>query len=195
MRAHTEGKDKMGKRFAIVIGVAAAGVMALGAQTTLAGGDRAPDLQLSGPKKQSQGIGPECTDRCGPRAVEVDASCGVASGPPVSWHERDPVPPANLPDLGCHLSAEGKVMGARLRPAHADIPGPHVACYGTVAPYSCNWQSGFENVLLEPELRKKTRTQVRNALEDGKMVRAKVTVEARKAGNVATAKRTIKLVK
>ena len=33
MRAHTEGKYEMGKRFAIVIGVAAAGVMALGAQT------------------------------------------------------------------------------------------------------------------------------------------------------------------
>ena len=32
MRA-TEGKDEMGKRFAIVIGVAAVGVMALGAQT------------------------------------------------------------------------------------------------------------------------------------------------------------------
>ena len=30
MRAHTEGKYEMGKRFAIVIGVAAAGVMALG---------------------------------------------------------------------------------------------------------------------------------------------------------------------
>jgi len=33
MRAKTRGKHKMGKRFAIVIGVAAAGVMALGAQT------------------------------------------------------------------------------------------------------------------------------------------------------------------
>ena len=31
MRAHTEGKGEMGKRFAIVIGVAVAGVMALGA--------------------------------------------------------------------------------------------------------------------------------------------------------------------
>jgi hypothetical protein len=40
MRAHTEGKDKMGKRFAIVIGVAAAGSMALGAQTATA----APDV-------------------------------------------------------------------------------------------------------------------------------------------------------
>ena len=35
-RSPTEGKDEMGKRFAIVIGVAAAGVMALGAQTTAA---------------------------------------------------------------------------------------------------------------------------------------------------------------
>jgi hypothetical protein len=40
MRAHTEGKDDMGRRFAIVIGAAAAGVMALGAQTTAA----APDV-------------------------------------------------------------------------------------------------------------------------------------------------------
>ena len=36
-RPPTEGKDKMGKRFAIVIGVAAAGVMALGTQTAAAG--------------------------------------------------------------------------------------------------------------------------------------------------------------
>ena len=33
MRANDEGKHEMGKRFAIVIGVAAVGVMALGAQT------------------------------------------------------------------------------------------------------------------------------------------------------------------
>jgi hypothetical protein len=36
MRAHTKGKHDMGKRFAIVIGVAAAGVMALGAQSAAA---------------------------------------------------------------------------------------------------------------------------------------------------------------
>ena len=36
MRANTKKKQKMGKRFAIVIGVAAAGVMALGAQTAFA---------------------------------------------------------------------------------------------------------------------------------------------------------------
>ena len=36
MRANTKKKHGMGKRFAIVIGVAAAGVMALGAQTAVA---------------------------------------------------------------------------------------------------------------------------------------------------------------
>jgi hypothetical protein len=36
MRANTKRKHEMGKRFAIVIGVAAAGVMALGAQTVMA---------------------------------------------------------------------------------------------------------------------------------------------------------------
>jgi hypothetical protein len=38
-RQPTEGKDDMGKRFAIVIGVAATGVMALGAQTAAAPSD------------------------------------------------------------------------------------------------------------------------------------------------------------
>jgi hypothetical protein len=37
MRANTKKKHKMGKRFALVIGVAAVGVMALGAQTVMAG--------------------------------------------------------------------------------------------------------------------------------------------------------------
>jgi hypothetical protein len=36
MRAYTKGKHEMGKRFAVVIGVAAVGVMALGAQTAIA---------------------------------------------------------------------------------------------------------------------------------------------------------------
>jgi hypothetical protein len=33
---HTEGEDNMGKRFAMLISVAAAGVMVLGAQTVMA---------------------------------------------------------------------------------------------------------------------------------------------------------------
>jgi hypothetical protein len=47
MRAHTKGKDKMGRRFAIVIGLAAAGVMAFGAQTAVAGVVKY-DTKLSG---------------------------------------------------------------------------------------------------------------------------------------------------
>ena len=51
MRADTKKKHEMGRRFAILIGVAAAGVMALGAQTASSTtGDPVdstpPDLQL-----------------------------------------------------------------------------------------------------------------------------------------------------
>jgi hypothetical protein len=54
-----------------------------------------------------------------------------------------------------------------------------------------------ETRVLGPELTQdRQREQVRKALDRGEKVRAKVTVRARdKAGNVATAKRTIKLVK
>ncbi len=132
MRANTKKKHGMGKRFAVVIGVAAVGVMALGAQTVLAGGDRAPDLKLSG--HSSQGGDPKGRGGPGPRAVAVSASCGEVSGPPVPWAPgllKELRPPANLPDLGCHLSAEGKVMGDKLKPgrnAHVDLLGPRVQC-------------------------------------------------------------------
>ena len=205
MRADTKKKHKMGKRFAIVIGVAAVGVMALGAQTVMAGGDRAPDLKLSGHTKQ---IGPACTDphRCGvPRAVAVSASCGEVNGPPVPWAPgllKELRPPANLPDLGCHLSAEGKVMGDKLKPglqAHVDLPGPGVACEGDQESGSfvlttCHWFSG-SRALMVLEVGKKTLKQVRSALDDGNKVLAKVTVRAKYAsGKVETATRTITLV-
>jgi hypothetical protein len=47
---------------------------------------------------------------------------------------------------------------------------------------------------MQLELREKTLTRVRTALTDGQKVRATVTVEARNAGKVATATRTITLV-
>jgi hypothetical protein len=201
----------MGKRFAIVIGAAAVGVMALGAQTassTTGRVDRVPpDLQLSGHTKQSPGIGPDCIHRCPKSAtVAVIASCGEVSGPPVPWAPgllKELRPPANLPDLGCHLSAEGKVMGDKLRhglQARVDLPGPGVACEGDQESGSfvlttCHWFSG-SRALMELELRKTTRGKVRKALTDGQKVQAKVTVKATDAaGNVATAKRTITLVK
>ncbi len=180
----------MGKRFAVVIGVAAVGVMALGAQTGAAGG--APHLKLSGQHKQ---FGPRCPHRCVPPRVGVLASCGEVSGPPVPSVKDPGVPPANLPDLGCHLSAEGTVMGDKLRhvKAHVDVPGPHVACEGG-APGSlnCHWASGM-SVGMQLALREKTRGKVRKVLTDGQKVQATVTVEARNAGKVATAKRTITL--
>jgi hypothetical protein len=213
MRANTKKKHGMGKRFAIVVGVAAVGVMALGAlalgaQTGAAGG--APDLKLSGQKKQSMGVGPNCTEahRCGgPRAVAVIASCGEVSGPPVVFDpaidatkKESRVPPANLPDLGCHVSAEGEVMGDKLGHgpnAETDLLGPRVQCEAdppSFAPHDCHWASG-SRAQMWLKLREKTLKQVRQALTDGQKVRATVTVEARKAGKVATAKRTVRLVK
>ena len=166
------------------------------AQAALAGEDPvdsiAPDLQLSGKKKQSQVNIENGSLQPGP--VWLSASCGEASGPPTSPLEESD-PPANLPDLGCHLSAEGKltkVKNGTLRPglqARVDLPGPHVLCY------PCHWHSG-SSALMELDLGRKTRDQVRKVLLDGKMVKAKVTVRAKYAsGKVETAKRTIKLVK
>jgi hypothetical protein len=196
MRAKTKGKHEMGKRFAIVIGVAAVGVMALGAQTTLAG--EKPHLQLWGKTTQSQADLNHPGSLVRTMGVSLTASCGEASGPPASF--TDTVPPANLPDLGCHLSAEGKVMGDKLRPglqAQVDVPGPHVACErdsATSLPTNCHWRSGMR-VLMQLKLRNKTRKQVRRALLDGQKVEAEVTVRAKYAsGKVETAKRTIKLV-
>jgi hypothetical protein len=168
----------MGRRFAIVIGVAAAGVMALGAQTATAGGESVdstpPDLQLSGKKKQKIGIADpgdgwegsfpngHCGGRECRRAVKVKASCGGEA---------------------CTVRAEGKltkVKNDKLKPASDDLD-----------PADGNGES--ELVLkLSPSTHKKAY----KALDEGRNVQAKVTVRAKDAaGNVATAKRTVKLVK
>jgi hypothetical protein len=201
MRAHGN-EGRLGRRFAIVIGVAATGVMALGAQTasSTTGGpvDSAcapptwscpPDLYLVDYKEQQ--VGP------GQWAVEVYATCGEVG---IVW---DGVHPASLPDLGCTVRAEGmltKVKNDRLKPFHASIPGPRLVCAGQSCPFQTPpnfeyWESGAlagEDL----KLRKKTRKQVRKALDEGKNVKAKVIVHATYAdGNVATAKDTIRLVK
>jgi hypothetical protein len=121
-----------------------------------------PDLQLSGKKKQSQGSDPECTDRCGPWAVKVKASCG---------------------DEACTVRANGKLTNVK-----RDKLEPHNSVDLHLAP------GETRNIVLE--LTKSQRKQARKALDKGKKVQATVTVEATDAaGNVATAKRTIKLVK
>jgi hypothetical protein len=160
-----EGKDEMGKRFAIVIGVAAAGVMALGAQTVLAGGDPGPDLQLSGPKKQDPQADKICDGgRC---QVHVKASCG---------------------DEACTtLSAEGKLTKVKkAKPLKSGC-----WCYGDGRPIGL---APGERATLDMGLPASTQKKAIKALDDGENVRAKVTVRATDAaGNVATAKRTIKL--
>ena len=108
MRAHTKGKHEMGRRFAIVIGVAAAGVMALGAQTALAGGEPVdstpPDLQLSGKKTQQLG-----------NAVKVKASCGDEACNVIAMGDL-----TNVKELGIH----GQPNSRKPKPARADLaPG------------------------------------------------------------------------
>jgi hypothetical protein len=153
----------MGRRFAIVIGVAAAGVMALGAQTVLAGqpvDTTPPDLQLSGPKKQSpQNDGPNCDgSACD---VIVNVSCG---------------------DEACALLVKGKLTNVK----HDKLSSN---AQRSVLP-------GETKSVGPDQLNKSQRREVRQVLDNGENVHAKVTVRATDAaGNVATAKRTIKLVK
>jgi hypothetical protein len=161
MRVHTKRKDEMGKRFAIVIGVAAAGVMALGAQTVLAGqpvDTTPPDLQLSGKKKQNPQEDKICDQHfCD---VVVTVSCG---------------------DEECTARANGKLTNVKNDKLKPD--GPEVVPPG-------------EARKMGPELSDRQREHVRKVLDEGEKVRAKVTIRAKDAaGNVATAKRTIKLVK
>jgi hypothetical protein len=162
----------MRRRFAIVIGVAAAGVMALGAQTatssTVEPGDSTPpDLRLSGPKKQELG-----------NAVKVKASCGDEACTVRGSGELTKVKEHATID-------ESKFGPAGLVPASADL-GP-----GETTTLKLKLDDGDESAS-----QRKTRKKARKALDEGKKVEAKVTVHATDAaGNEATAKRTIKLVK
>jgi hypothetical protein len=164
MRAHTEGKCEMGRRFASVIGVAAAGVMALGAQTALAAGEPVdstpPDIQLSGKKKQELGKVVKVKASCGDEACQADVEVVLhGSGHPGQWRQTSK----------WHLGFPSY--------ANADL-GPG------------------ETTTLELPLNSFQRRKAGKFLDDGKNVQAKVTIEATDAaGSVATAKRTIRLVK
>jgi hypothetical protein len=88
-------------------------------------------------------------------------------------------------DEACMARATGKLTKVKDDKLTPDGGPP----YGLVAP--------GETMTLGPELTKPSqRREVREALAEGKNVQAKVTVRAKDAaGNVATAHRTIKLVK
>jgi hypothetical protein len=149
--------------------------MALGAQTALAGGESVdstpPDLQLSGPKKQSPqnaSLCPGCSSRADICNVdncdlEVRVSCG---------------------DEACTVRVWGKLTNVKMNKLDP------------VGPYDVGPETAWGPIRIGSELGKEQRKQVRQALDEGENVRAKVTVKATDAaGNVATAKRTITLVK
>jgi len=176
MRAHTKGKHEMGWRFAIVIGVAAAGVMALGAQTATSStvdpvDNTPPDLQLSAKKTQHKAIGAR-TD-CDPKKI-LPLVCGACDR-----GACDLLVKASCGDEACTASSEGKLTKVKndklVGTASADLaPG--------------------ETSKVDLYLTKKTRRKAGKALDDGKNVEAKVTVRAKDAaGNVATEKITIRL--
>jgi hypothetical protein len=192
VRAYTERKDEMGKRFAIVIGVAAAGVMALGAQTALAGdagclgcprGVDDPDLQLWG-KKTEPPAGTYEKQKLG-KAVKVNVGCGdeactVHASGNVYWHVEDGGGKAAA-RLASHEIPS--VKHDRLKPASAEFVGPG------------------ETTTLSLKLKEKTRKEARKALNNrGKNAEwspnAWVVVYATDgAGNWANAQGLIKLLK
>jgi hypothetical protein len=172
MRAKTKKKHGMGRRFAILIGVAAGGVIALGAQTASSTtGDPVdstpPDLQLSGPKKQN----PQRDRICDRPSCNVIVQLDV--------------------DEACTVRAWGKLTNVKMDKLAPDGPWRFPEDFS--GPSGIQWGK----VKMGPELAKeKQRREVREALANGENVKAKVTVKATDAaGNVATAKRTITLVK
>jgi hypothetical protein len=151
-----------------------------GPTVTLTGTTDPGHLELSGRKKQSLGQGvPRPTgclenERC-PSNVKVKASCGDF-GYPSSYYPTE--------TLMCTARAEGKLTKVK---KHKLKPTRRLG--------STDLQPG-DTGLLMLKVTKKQRNQARKALDGGEKVQAKVTVEATDAaGNVAIAKRTIKLVK
>ena len=159
-----------------MIGVAAAGVMALGAQTaTSSTGDPVdstpPDLQLSGDKTQNPTIRPGDCD--GPTP---GLSCGACDG----YSACDVRLETSCGDEACTARATGKVTKVK---------------NDKLRPTSFHRRPG-QTEPSELRVRLNTRIQAGKALAEGKKVEAKVTVEATDAaGNVATAKFTIRFVK
>jgi hypothetical protein len=130
-----------------------------------------PDLQLSGKKKQHPtiGPGPGCggagkSPVCGPCDLRADCAVKVK---------------ASCGADACTARAEGKltkVKNDKLDGAHGIDVRPH------------------ETRTLHLRLTTKMREKALKAIDEGKNVQAKVTVKATdEVGNVATAKRTIRL--
>jgi hypothetical protein len=159
----------MGKRFAVVIGMAAAGAMALGAQTATSStvgpvDTTPPDLQLSGLKHQR-------VVRIRPADVKIEMTCGDE-------------------ECTAYLN-NGKLTNVK---EDTLTPVCRFFCYGE-HDYSPVVIPPGETGTGIWALTRLQITQVRKAIfDEGKNVQAKVSVEATDAaGNVATATRTIRL--
>jgi hypothetical protein len=124
-----------------------------------------PDLQLSGPKKQNPQNAKEPTGAHCPRSLACYLKVRTSCG-----------------DEACTVRATGKLTNVERYKLY---------------PTSCLCPQAGGTFNLGPELAYKAqRREVRQALAEGENVKAKVTVKATDAaGNVATAKRTITLVK
>jgi hypothetical protein len=165
MRAHSY------KRFAIVICVAAVGVMALGAQTaTPSTGEPVdstpPDLQLSGKMKQEFRHPVKVKARCGDEACTVDSHVVVRGkrdeGEPITtlFHEKD----FKRRSL---VRGETTTLKVKLSEKPSTLTGS-----------------------------RSPSTAVRRALNNGRQVEARFEVNATDAAdNLADATRTVKLVK
>jgi hypothetical protein len=173
----------MGKRFAIVIGMATVGVMALGAQTATSTtaepvDSTPPDIQLWG-KKTDQCCLTYDKQKLG-KAAKIKVGCG---------------------DEACTVRAEGEVYWrseeAAARMARPDPPGPRShelnwIKHGRLKPASADVGPG-ETTQLRLKLTQKRRKKARKALDNGPVV-AEVTVYATDAaGNEANTQGLIRL--
>jgi membrane peptidoglycan carboxypeptidase len=178
MRAHGREGTNMGKRFAILIGVAAAGVMAVGAQTA---------TSTTGPVEGKTGT----TENNGDAWFDLVPPHLKLSGDKTQNPQQDRICDRDYCDVIVKMRCRHQACTTRARGRLTNVRNDRLSPDGPIVIRPGKTIRG-----TGPELaRKAQRRQVRKALRKGKNVKAKVTVRAKDAaGNVATAKRTITLV-
>jgi hypothetical protein len=146
---------------------------------TLTTGPGGPTMALTGNGEPRDSVPPDL-QLSGPKKQDPQDQDEY---PGCDGHHCDVKIKVSCGDEWCTARAKGRLTNVKLDKLRSSGPAE-------IAPGETSKGSG-------PELRKDSqRKQVRKALAEGKNVQAKVTVRATDAaGNVATAKRTIKLVK
>jgi hypothetical protein len=146
---------------------------------TLTTGPGGPTMALTGNGEPRDSVPPDL-QLSGPKKQDPQDQDEY---PGCDGHHCDVKIKVSCGDEWCTARAKGRLTNVKLDKLRSSGPAE-------IAPGETSKGSG-------PELRKDSqRKQVRKALAEGKNVQAKVTVRATdSSGNVATAKRTIKLVK